>query len=103
MLLRAFVSIVGMVAIVTLLTYAGCAAIAAPISEYGQAVETTEQTRIEWGAKVEIAEIQADANKKTSFNYVVFWLIRFFTWVMAVLLVALAGLMGWQKVGGAGR
>jgi len=103
MLLRAFISTIGLIAILTLLTYAGCAAIAEPISEYGQAVQTTEQTRIEWGAKVEIAKIEADASKKTSFNYVVFWLIRFFTWVLGLLTVGFAGLLGWQKFGEAGR
>lgn len=97
MLLRALVSLAGMVMIATLLTYAGCAAIAEPISEYGQARQETEQARIEWGAKVEIAEIEADADKKTSFNYVIFYVIRLAAWVLGLLVLSLAGITASQK------
>ena len=97
MLLRATVSIIGLIAILTLMTYAGCAAIAEPISEYGQAQQVTEQARIEWGAKVEIAKVEADADKKTSFNYVIFYVIRLASWVLGLLVLALVGITASQK------
>jgi len=97
MLLRATVSIIGLIAILTLMTYAGCAAIAEPISEYGQAQQETEQVRIEWDAKVEIAKVEADADKKTSFNYVIFYVIRLASWVLGLLVLALVGITASQK------
>lgn len=97
MLLRALVSVIGMIMIACMLTYAGCAAIATPISEYGQAQQETEQTRIEWDAKVEIEEIRADADKKTSFNYVIFYVIRLAAWVLGLLVLALVGITASQK------
>lgn len=97
MLLRAAVSIIGMIMIACMLTYAGCAAIAGPISEYGQAQQETEQTRIEWDAKVEIEEIRADADKKTSFNFVLFWLVRLAAWAIGLLVLVLVGITASQK------
>lgn len=97
MLLRALVSVIGMIMIACMLTYAGCAAIATPISEYGQAQQVTEQTRIEWDAKVEIEEIRADAGKKTDFSFVVFWVVRFLAWALGVVVLGMAALLGIQK------
>jgi hypothetical protein len=54
----------------------------------------TARTRIEWDARVAIAKIQADATKKTSVAFVLFWVTRLLTWVtvgiMSVVAVAWA-------------
>lgn len=97
MLGRALITIAGFALIVGLSTFAGCYSVMKPVAEYGIArqhteqtriewTERTEQTRIEWDGRVAIAEIEADATKKTSFEFSLFWLIRFFTWVLAILI-----------------
>ena len=62
------------------------------------AEQETEQTRIEWTARTEIARIEADATKKTSFAFVLFYLVRYGVWVASGLMVLAVGLWVWGKV-----
>jgi hypothetical protein len=62
------------------------------------AEQETEQTRIEWTARTEIARIEADATKKTSFAFVAFYLVRYGVWVASGLMVLAVGLWVWGKV-----
>lgn len=62
------------------------------------AEQETEQTRIEWAARTEIARIEADATKKTSFAFVLFYLVRYGVWVASGLMVLAVGLWVWGKV-----
>jgi hypothetical protein len=50
----------------------------------------TTRTRIEWDGRVAIAEIQADAAKKTSFAFILFWVTRLLTWVAAGIMSVVA-------------
>lgn len=89
MLGRAMVTIAGFALIVGISTFAGCYSVMKPLADYGIARQATEQTRIEWDARVEIAQIQADVAKKTSVAFSLFWLMRLTTWTLAGLLVGL--------------
>lgn len=62
------------------------------------AEQETEQTRIEWTARTEIARIEADATKKTSFAFVAFYLVRYGVWVASGLCVMGGALWLWGKV-----
>jgi hypothetical protein len=61
------------------------------------AEQETEQARIEWAARTEIARIEADADKKTSFAFVAFYLVRYGVWVASGLCVAGGALWAWGK------
>lgn len=50
-------------------------------------VEQTKRTQIEWDAKIIIEEIKADAQKKTSPWFVAFWMARWSTWGVTILVV----------------
>lgn len=70
----------------------------------------TTRTRIEWDARVdikeldvEIAKVNADATKKTSFAFVAFWIVRLAGWLMIVGAAVLFGLGIWQRVQEGGR
>lgn len=53
----------------------------------------TERSRIEWNARMAIAETQADATKKTSGMFVMFYLVRGLMWGAGILLtIGVAGL-----------
>lgn len=68
------------------------------------AEQETERTRILADAAVEIAEIQADATKKTSFAFVAFWSVRALTWVLTFaaglvwLLVVVKAVNQWTSM-----
>jgi hypothetical protein len=80
-------------AMVALLAWAiiSLASVAATGIETGGAIitawtsehQTTERTDIEWEARTEIARIEADADKKTSPAFSLFWLTRFLLWLAA--------------------
>lgn len=81
------------------LSFLGAAAVIDSLADWRHAgaivqvaEQETEQTRIEWNARTEIATIQADATKKTSFAFVAFYLVRYGVWV-ASGLCATAGLL----------
>lgn len=104
MLLRACVSIIGLAMMLALLVFAGCTAIMQPLSEEIQsrsavavAHEQTLQTEMEWDAKVQIESGRADASKKTSFEYVMFYAIRFGIWLIVLLLLVLVARLAWNK------
>lgn len=48
--------------------------------------EETERTRIVVDGNVQIAEIQADAQKKTDFIFVVFWVVRALAWPLGIVM-----------------
>jgi hypothetical protein len=48
--------------------------------------QLTTRTGIEWDGRVEIARIQADVDKKTSFAFVLFWVTRLLTWASAAFM-----------------
>jgi hypothetical protein len=52
--------------------------------------QMTTRTGIEWNGRVAIAKIQADATKKTSFAFILFWLTRLLTWVAAGIMSIVA-------------
>ncbi len=62
------------------------------------AEQRTEQTRIEWAGRVEVAKVEADADKKTSWAYVGFWLLRATTWLTTIAAVIVAGLVAYIKL-----
>jgi phosphosulfolactate phosphohydrolase-like enzyme len=61
------------------------------------AEQETEQTQIEWAARTEIARIEADATKKTSFAFVAFYLVRYGVWVASALWVVAGALWLWGR------
>lgn len=49
--------------------------------------ETTKRTRIMVDGNIEIAQIQANAEKETDFTYIIFYMIRAGLWVCGALVV----------------
>jgi hypothetical protein len=99
-----FAAVVG-TAFVALLFVMSGAAISRSVADWRHAgaivqvaEQETEQTRIEWAARTEIARIEADADKKTSFAFVVFYLVRYGVWVAFGLMVLAVGLWVWGEV-----
>lgn len=83
--------------IVIVLAFAGMTSIARSLADWRVsangatvALQETAQTRIEWDARTEIARIDADATKKTSFAFVGFYLARAITWAAGLVWVAVA-------------
>jgi hypothetical protein len=68
------------IAILMAAVVGGCAVVSNAVSDWGQ-------TRIEWSARVRIAEIQADVDKKTDFTFLLFWVTRAAVWLGGVLVV----------------
>lgn len=60
----------------------------------------TARTGIERDGRVAIAEIQADATKKTSFAFILFWVTRLLAWVAAGIMTLVAVAWGAQAMGG---
>lgn len=61
--------------------------------------QLTTRTGIEWDGRIEIARIQADVDKKTSFAFILFWVVRLLSWSSALCLVVAA--YSWiMQVGG---
>lgn len=93
-----FVSLV-MVAIVGGCTFisSNVANIADSIGETRQVsiseVQATKRTGIEWDARVEMERIKADATKKTSLKFSLFFVVRFALW----FIVLYAGYLTWEK------
>lgn len=58
----------------------------------------TERTRIEWDGRVEIAEINADATKKTDFTFLLFWLARFGVWSGSITMLGAGAWWIYEKV-----
>lgn len=70
---------------------------ASVLNTWTQESNDTTRTRIEWGARVdikeldvEIAKVNADAQKKTDFTFLLFWATRFL-FVGATICLVLAG------------
>ena len=92
------------VTLITLAVVGGCsfvsynvANIADSIGETRQntvsEVQTTKRTDIEWSARVEMERIKADATKKTSMKFSVFFVVRFALW----FIILYAGYLAWEK------
>lgn len=64
--------------------------------------QTTERARVEWGARTDIAEIEADATKKTSWAFAGFWLLRAATWIATIAAILVGGLVAHTKLTKAG-
>lgn len=62
--------------------------------------QLTTRTGIEWDGRIEIARIQADTTKKTSFAFVLFWVVRLLSWTSALCLVIAAYSWIMQSIGG---
>lgn len=52
--------------------------------------QMTQRTGIEWDGRIEIARIQADVTKKTSFAFILFWLVRLLSWSSSLCLIVAA-------------
>lgn len=67
-----------------------------------QETEETERTRIIVDGNVQIAEIQADAQKKTDFTFIVFWVVRALAWPLVIVVAGwlLFLFLGWWFDGG---
>lgn len=70
---------------------------ASVVNTWTQESNATTRTRIEWGARVdmkeldvEIAKVNADAQKKTDFTFLLFWATRFL-FVSATICAFIAG------------
>ena len=70
---------------------------ASVVNTWTQQSGLTTRTRIEWNGRVqlkeldvEIAEINADATKKTDFTFLLFYLSRFLIWA-GVIVAAIGG------------
>lgn len=71
---------------------------ASVMNTWTQESNATTRTRIEWGARVdmkeldvEIAEINADAQKKTDFTFLLFWVTRLLFVVVGICLLFAGG------------
>jgi hypothetical protein len=62
--------------------------------------QLTTRTGIEWDGRVEIARIQADVDKKTSFAFVLFWVTRLLAWSSAIFMSIAAVSWIMQTIGG---
>lgn len=47
----------------------------------------TQREKIEWAAKVDIAEIGADTEKKTSLKFLLFWVTRVVVWSVVLIMM----------------
>lgn len=74
---------------------------ASVVNTWTQESGLTSRTRIEWNGRVRIEEIRADAQKKTDFTFLLFYLSRFLIWA-GVIVAAIGGVV-WVlgKQGGA--
>lgn len=97
------------VSLITLAVVGGCsyissnvAAISASVGETAQVKvtqrETTERTGIEWGARVEMERIKADATKKTDFTFILFYLARFCVWAGSAVVLGTGALWIYERV-----
>lgn len=62
---------------------------ASVVNTWTQESNATSRTRIEWNGRVRIEEIKADAQKKTDFTFLLFYLSRFL--IFAGCIVAAIG------------
>lgn len=81
---------------------------AAAVNTWTQESGLTSRTRIEWNGRVqlkeldvEIAEINADAAKKTDFTFLLFYVSRFLIWAGVIVAAIGGGLWLLDKRGGA--
>lgn len=75
---------------VAIVTSCGIASIATRLADYGEAREQTRQVQIVADAAVEIEAIRADATKKTSLAFALFYLARAITWAAGLVWFAVA-------------
>lgn len=75
---------------VAIVTSCGIAMIASRLADYGEAREQTKQVQIVADAAVEIEAIRADAEKKTSLAFTLFYLARAATWAAGLVWFAVA-------------
>lgn len=117
LIFRGCVTALAILLILGVLTFAGCTAIIRPFTDWREsanaakvaeqqaiaakavAKEQTTQTAIEWDGRVDIAKIQtngevqiarieADRDKKTSWQFSIFYLIRGLAWIVGVAMAA---------------
>lgn len=63
---------------------------ASVVNTWTQESNATSRTRIEWNGRVRIEEIKADAQKKTDFTFLLFYVSRFLIWA-GVIVAAIGG------------
>jgi hypothetical protein len=98
-----------MLGVVVVMMFAGTHSVISQLAEWDRhseavsiAEQQTEQTRIQWGAQVQMAEIAADTTKKTDNTFVAFWLLRAFVWGIGGL-VAVSLIVGVIMITSQGR
>jgi hypothetical protein len=74
---------------------------ASVVNTWTQESNATSRTRVEWNGRVQIAEIQADATKKTDFTFLLFYVSRFLIWAGVIVAAIGGGLWLLDKRGGA--
>lgn len=83
---------------------------ASVVNTWTQESNATTRTRIEWDGRkylsdneVKIAGIQADTTKKTSFAFVLFWVVRLLFWVAGIMLALWVVALAWNVWEGEGN
>jgi hypothetical protein len=100
-------SLLAVLGIVLILMFAGTKSIISQLAAWDRnseavaiAEQQTEQTRIQWGAQVQMAEIAADTTKKTDNTFVAFWVLRAFAWGAGIIVVAILATAGPMAISG---
>ena len=75
-----------------------CEAIATAGATKVVAYEQTKQTQINADANVEIARINADATKKTSAAFSLFYLLRYLAWLSAIAVALWVAVWAKERV-----
>jgi hypothetical protein len=74
---------------------------ASVVNTWTQESNATTRTRVEWNGRVRIEEIRADAQKKTDFTFLLFYVSRFLIWAGVIVAAIGGGLWLLDKRGGA--
>ena len=74
---------------------------ASVVNTWTQESNATTRTRVEWNGRVRIEEIRADAQKKTDFTFLLFYVSRFLIWAGVIVAAIGGGLWLLDNRGGA--
>lgn len=91
------IAVLGLMVVGTLMLLGG-AAISRSIADWHISNNAVTIAQIQADRDVRIAEIEADATKKTSWAFVAFYLARYGAWVASGLCVVGGGLWAWGQV-----